>query len=55
VLALIELDEGVRVMSNVVGCDPESVRVGQRVTVGFEPAADGVAVPVFTPVADGSP
>jgi hypothetical protein len=25
------------------------------VTVGFEPAADGVAVPVFTPVADGSP
>lgn len=55
VLALVDLDEGVRVMSNVVGCDPESVRVGQRVAVGFEPAADGTVVPVFTPADPGSP
>lgn len=53
-LALVDLDEGVRVMSNVVDCDPESVRVGQRVTVAFESAADGAVVPVFTPTDAGS-
>jgi uncharacterized OB-fold protein len=53
-LALVDLDEGVRVMSNVVGCDPGSVHVGRRVTVAFESAADGAVVPVFTPIDDGS-
>ncbi len=50
VLALIELDEGVRVMSNVVGCDPARVRVGQRVQVCFEDVDDAHRVPLFTPI-----
>ena len=50
VLALIDLDEGVRVTSNVVDCDPDAVHVGQRVRVCFEDADDGHAVPLFTPV-----
>lgn len=54
VLALIDLDEGVRVMSNVVGCAPEAVSVGQRVRVCFETIDDTHAVPCFTPETEGS-
>jgi uncharacterized protein len=50
VLALIDLDEGVRVMSNVVGCDPADVRVGQRVRVWFEDVDPSHRVPLFTPI-----
>ncbi|MBU8819675.1 Zn-ribbon domain-containing OB-fold protein [Mycolicibacterium goodii] len=31
VLALVELDEGPRMMTNIVDCDPSTVHVGQRV------------------------
>ncbi|MGH9229070.1 MAG: Zn-ribbon domain-containing OB-fold protein, partial [Acidimicrobiales bacterium] len=33
VVALVELDEGVRLMTNVVGCPPDRVAVGDRVRV----------------------
>lgn len=41
VVALIDLDEGVRMLSNVVGCAPEVVRVGQSVSAVWEPLDDG--------------
>lgn len=51
VLAYVELDEGPRVMTNVVDCDPDALAVGDRVEVRFVPTEDdAVAVPVFTPV-----
>lgn len=34
-IALVDLDEGFRMMSAVVDCPPEDVRIGMRVTVGF--------------------
>lgn len=37
VLAMIELDEGPRLLSNVVECHPDEVEVGMRVEVVFEP------------------
>ena len=36
VLALIQLDEGVRMISNVVGCSPEAVRVDMQVVTEFD-------------------
>jgi len=48
VLAMVELDEGVRMMTNVVGCDPDSVAIGMKVSVRFEARGD-VRIPVFTP------
>lgn len=36
VYALIELDEGPMFGTNIVNCDPNSVRVGQRVEILFE-------------------
>jgi len=40
VLAYIELEEGPRIQSNIVGVDPETVHIGQRVEVVFEPVLD---------------
>ena len=49
-IAVIELDEGPRLMSNVVGCDPADLRVDLPVRVAFEPIDDSdIVLPVFTP------
>lgn len=50
VIALVELDEGVRLMSNIVGVEPvpEKLPLGLRLTVGFEPRGDRF-LPVFSP------
>ena len=49
---LIDLDEGVRVVSNLVGVDPSEIHIGMEVEVAFEPTADDMAVPVFKPRSD---
>ena len=48
VVALVELDEqeGLRVATNIVGCEPEEVRIGMPVKVLFEHQGD-VYVPLF--------
>ena len=47
--ALVDLDEGVRIVSNLVGVDPAEICIGMRLVVDFEPTSDGGAVPVFRP------
>jgi hypothetical protein len=49
VIALVDLEEGVRMMTNVVGCPADQVRPGQAVTVSWEPLSDGRQLPLFTP------
>lgn len=46
VLAVVELDEGPRVTTRIVGADPNDVRCDQRVRVTFRPAGD-VVLPYF--------
>ncbi len=48
-VALVDLAEGVRMMSNVVGTDPDAVEVGMPVTVCWEPLSDGRNLPQFEP------
>lgn len=48
-LAYVTLDEGPTMLTNVVGCDPAALAVGQRVRVVFTPSDGGHAVPMFTP------
>ena len=50
VVAFVELDEGPRLMTNIVGTPPESVFVGQRVGVEFTPTDEGTALPRFRPI-----
>lgn len=49
-VALIDLPEGVRIMSNVVGCDPDTVACGMAVRVIWHDLSDGRKLPMFTPV-----
>jgi uncharacterized OB-fold protein len=49
VVAFVELDEGPRFLTNIVGCDPETVRIGQRVMVEFDPPNDYGALYRFRP------
>jgi len=51
-VAIIELDEGPRMMSNVVGCKPEDVRIGMRVGVIFEDVTEEITLPKFKPIGD---
>lgn len=50
VVALIQLDEGPKMMSNVVQCDPETLVVGSPVQVVFEDWSDEISVPQFRPI-----
>jgi len=42
----------VRVMSNVIGCDPEVVAVGMPVSLDWEPLSDGRHLPQFRPATE---
>ena len=57
IVALVDLDEGVRMMTNLVrdeegfpSLDPEVVSIGMRVRVVFHDATDEITLPKFTPV-----
>ena len=52
VVALVELDEGPRLISNIVGCELEEVAVDMPVQVRFEAAGDFM-LPRFVPVGAG--
>ncbi len=49
-LAYVTLDEGPSMMTNIVDCDPDTLAIGQRVTVCFVPSDGGPPVPMFTPL-----
>lgn len=51
ICAVIELDEGTRIVSNVVGCAPADVRIGMRVTLSLEAVDDTMSLPLFRPAA----
>ena len=51
VVALVELEEGPRLISNIVGCAPEEVAIDMQVEVRFEEAGD-FTLPRFAPSAD---
>jgi len=48
-IAYVTLEEGVTMMTNIVDCDLDSIRIGQRVQVVFKPTDGGPPVPTFTP------
>jgi uncharacterized OB-fold protein len=49
IVALIELEEGTRLVSNVVDVAPEDTQIGMAVVVRFDEFDGGVVLPVFTP------
>lgn len=53
VVVLVALDEGVRIVSNLVGVDPADVRIGMRVEVVFDAPGGGRTLPLFGPAGGG--
>ena len=49
VVALIQLDEGPTMMSNVVQCDPNVIQIGDSVQVLFDDWSEEVSIPKFRP------
>ena len=52
-IAIVELEEGVRMMTNIVECDPEAVHCEMPVEVTFERLTDEITLPKFKPLARG--
>jgi len=50
VVAIVELEEGPHIMTNVTDVDPDLVAIGMPVQVWFEQASDGIALPKFRPL-----
>ena len=50
VIAYVTLEEGVSMMTNLVDCDFDALRIGQPVRVLWTPTDGGPPVPMFTPV-----
>lgn len=50
VIAYVELDEGPRVLTNVVDCDPDTLTCGDRVQIVYERSPEGAAVYRFAPL-----
>jgi uncharacterized protein len=48
-IALVDLEEGVRMMTNIVGCPPADVHSGMAVVVSWEPLSDGRQLALFRP------
>jgi uncharacterized OB-fold protein len=48
-IAYVKLDEGVTMLTNIVDCDLDTVKVGQKVKVTFKKTEGGVSMPVFAP------
>jgi len=50
-IAVVELEEGPRLNTNIIGVPNEALRVGMPLTVTFEPASEAVTLPKFRPTA----
>lgn len=49
-VAYVELDEGPRLMTNIVQCDPAAIRCDMPVEVVFEDVTEEISLPKFRPL-----
>lgn len=49
ITAIVELKEGVRMMTNIVQCEPDQVSIGMPVRVMFDKVTEDVTLPKFRP------
>ncbi len=54
VVALVDLEEGARMMANLLQCAPEEALIGMEVEVVFEDIGEGMRLPQFKPAGDGA-
>lgn len=49
IVALVDLEEGPRIVSNLVGCDPGAAACGMAVEVAWDDGEEGLCLPKFRP------
>ncbi len=54
IAAVVDLEEGPRMMTTVVGVDPDALAVGMELQVDFVEHGEGFHIPVFRPLASAS-
>jgi uncharacterized OB-fold protein len=54
VVAVVQLDEGPRLLTNIVGCPPESLDCEMKVQVAWDDVSDEFSLPLFQPLPAGS-
>lgn len=53
VVGIVELEEGPRILTNIIGCRPEEVFCDMEVEVTWEDLEEGVSLPKFRPLRQG--
>jgi uncharacterized OB-fold protein len=53
VVAMVELEEGPRIMTNITDCDPDEVRIGMPVEAYTVTVEDGLGLPFWRPAKRG--
>jgi len=48
-IAYVTLAEGPTMLTNLVDCDPDTIKIGQAVKIKWTPTEDGPPVPTFAP------
>jgi uncharacterized protein len=48
-IAYVTLAEGPSMLTNIVDCDLDAIRIGQKVTLTWKPSEGGPPVPMFKP------
>ena len=48
-VALVELDEGPRMLTNIIGCRPEEVQCDMPVEIEWEDIEENISLPKFSP------
>ena len=49
-IAIVELEEGWQMLTNIIGCAPDAVQVDMPVEVCFERMSEEITLPRFRPV-----
>ena len=49
-ITYVTLDDGPTMVTNIVDCDLDKIKIGQAVRLVFKPSDGGPPVPMFTPV-----
>ena len=49
VIAYVELEEGPKMLTNIVDCDAEKLKIGMAVNLVFKPSDGGPPIPMFAP------
>jgi uncharacterized OB-fold protein len=55
-IAVVELEEGPRMMTNIVGCEqtPEALVLDMPLQVAFEPLDEEITLPLFRPAKESA-